>query len=238
MTTIERLEAIAVYCGSSMGTNPAYVHAAVSLGRTMAARKRPLVYGGGSKGIMGVVSGAVLEEGGQVTGVVPSAMVAAGGEVEAGKPSGLYVKLSEPGREQVKTIVVSSMHERKVEMARRSCGFVGLPGGYGTFEEVFEAITWTQIGIHNKPVVLVNVLGFYDPLRALIASAISGGFIRQTHDKLVTFVDGPADRTQHETYDWGAAVVDAIDSWQPLDNGLYTWTAGHGDKPVDPLEQS
>ncbi|KAI0062008.1 hypothetical protein BV25DRAFT_1825875 [Artomyces pyxidatus] len=192
----------------------------------MATQNRPLVYGGGSKGIMGVVSGSVLEHGGKVTGVIPSAMLAAGGEGQAGGElnSTLHVKLNEAGREEVETIVVHSMHERKVEMARRAGGFIGLPGGYGTFEEVFEAITWTQLGIHSKPVVLVNVLGFFDPLRALVRGAIKGGFIRPQSERLVIFVDGPADHSEHEDFDWGSATLAEFDRWEAVDEGIFKWT--------------
>ncbi|KAJ3486504.1 hypothetical protein NLI96_g4207 [Meripilus lineatus] len=130
--------AVAVYCASSFGEQEAFRHAARSLGKGLADAERPLVYGGGSKGIMGLVSGAALAAGGKVTGVVPFAMVAAGGEQEQKAKATLsaLVALDEKGRENVHTVVVDSMHERKMEMARRSCGFVALPGGFGTFEEV------------------------------------------------------------------------------------------------------
>jgi len=168
--------AVAVYCASSLGTQKAYQYAAISLGHALVTAKRPLIYGGGSKGIMGIISGAVLEHGGDVTGVVPFAMVAAGGEGdktnETPKSPPVTYMLREKGREKIKTIVVNSMHERKIEMATRAGGFVGLPGGFGTYEEVLEVICWTQIGFHSKPVVVLNVLNFYDPLRSLIQSGI------------------------------------------------------------------
>ncbi|KAF5324522.1 hypothetical protein D9611_004577 [Ephemerocybe angulata] len=205
--------AVAVYCGSSTGNQPAYVKAAMSVGQALARAKRPLVYGGGSKGIMGVVSGAVLEGGGKVTGIVPYAMISAGGEAEK-THSAVMVQLNEEGREKIETIVVDSMHERKVEMARLSGGFVGLPGGFGTFEEVLEVTTWTQLGIHQKPVVLVNVLGFWEPLRQLIKTSISSGFIKPASEGIVIFLDGPADHALHEGFDWGSATLEAIDTWR------------------------
>jgi len=109
-----------------------------------------------------------------------------------------------------------------VEMARRACGFIGLPGGFGTFEEVLEAITWTQLGIHAKPVVLINVLGYYDPLRALVKSAVASGFIKPMNERLVIFIDGspgidPAD------FDWGTAALSALDAWSPPGPGRFKW---------------
>jgi len=221
--------AVAVYCGSSPGRQKAYQHAAHSLGKALAAAERQLVYGGGSKGIMGIVSGSVLEAGGDVVGVIPHAMLAAGGEgervSEKGPPS-IFVKLEEAGRENMEWVVVNSMHERKVEMARRSCGFIGLPGGYGTFEEVFEVTTWTQLGIHSKPVVIANVLGFFDPIRSLIQDAIRDGFIQSAGVNLVRFVDGPSDHSLHESFDWGQALLEELDSWRgdPSYSLGFDWT--------------
>lgn len=229
----KRPPAVAVYCASSIGTQKAYQRAAVSLGNALAFSSRPLVYGGGSKGIMGIISGAVLEGGGEVTGVIPWAMIKAGGEgdkcvVMGGvgvKEKMVYIVVNEKGREKVNTIVVDSMHERKIEMAKRVGGFIGLPGGFGTFEEILEVITWTQISIHNKPVVLINVLGFYDPLRTLIHSAVKDGFIQPQNERLVLFVDGPSVlhstntaakeewKKAHEEFDWGKAALEALDGW-------------------------
>jgi len=168
---------------------------------------------------MGVVSGAVANlEGGKVTGIIPYAIHAAGGEKDKGDghpQSNLIAELlDEKRRGEVETIVVNSMHERKVEMARRSGAFIGLPGGFGTFEEILEVITWNQLNIHNKPVILINVFSYYNPLRDLIRTGIREGFIRPENEKLVVFVDGPADHAAHETFDWGRAAVDAIDAWE------------------------
>ncbi|KAJ3545995.1 hypothetical protein NMY22_g2224 [Coprinellus aureogranulatus] len=247
---------IAVYCGSSTGTHRAYLAAATSLGRAMAASNRPLVYGGGSFGIMGTVSGAVLEGGGKVTGITPYAMVRAGGEGEKTEKGG-KVQLNEQGREAVETVIVDSMHERKVEMAKRSVGFVGLPGGFGTFEEVLEAITWTQLGVHNKrtctsgqsyalkdiesnslpnltAVVLVNVLGFWEPLRQLIKSSISAGFIKSENENITVFVDGPSEHSLHEDYDWGTATLAAVNNWQAEKIvPIFDWTRTRDGKAGD-----
>jgi len=219
--------AVAVYCASSLGTQKAYQSAARSVGIALAEADRRLVYGGGSRGIMGVVSGAVLEHGGRVTGVIPLPMVAAGGEGKQGEASA-HVHLDKKGSESLETIVVSSMHDRKVEMAQRSCGFVGLPGGFGTFEEVLEVTTWTQIGLHIKPVILANVLSYFDPLRQLIQNGVKEGFIRPHNAPLITFVDGPADHSEHESFDWGKAVLEALDNWNPNEVVPlgYVWTNG------------
>ncbi|KAJ6500602.1 hypothetical protein C8R45DRAFT_978305 [Mycena sanguinolenta] len=225
-------KAVAVYCGSSPGTEKAFTSAALSLGHALAEAQRPLVYGGGSKGIMGVVSAAVLERNGQVTGIVPAAMVAAGGE---GNPADVI--LNEPGREKIENIVVGSMHERKVEMARKAAGFIGLPGGFGTFEEVLEVITWTQLGIHNKPVVLLNVCSFWEPLRQLIDNGVTYKFIKPISKDLVVFVDGPSSHREHETFNWGQAALEALDGWKRSpEHGLYNWTSDK--KGNDALEST
>ncbi|KAI9462519.1 hypothetical protein F5148DRAFT_964309, partial [Russula earlei] len=211
--------AVAVYCGANPGTEPTFQHAATSLGHALANQACPLVYGGGSRGIMGIISGAVLKHGGSVTAVIPSAMVRAGGEGDCTNPGKYLIELEEKGREK---IVVDSMHERKVVMARRVRGFIGLPGGYGTFEEIMEVTTWTQLGIHTKPVVLVNVLGFFDPLRRLIKGAVDSGFIKGRNENLIVFVDCPPDEDP-DTFDWGTAALSALDSWCAPGPGLFAW---------------
>lgn len=217
--------AIAVYCGSSIGSQSAFSAAAVSLGHALALAGRTLVYGGGSKGLMGVVSAAVLVNGGKVIGVLPHAMVAAGGEGE--KVDNTRIYLNEVGREEVETILVGSMHERKIEMAKRVNGFIGLPGGFGTFEEVLEVTTWTQLGIHDKPVVLLNVLSFWEPLRALIKGSIDAGFIKPESERLIIFVDGPVDIKDHENFDWGKAALEALDNWEGGSTSpLFDWSKG------------
>ncbi|KAF9001882.1 hypothetical protein BDQ17DRAFT_1170490, partial [Cyathus striatus] len=214
--------AVAVYCGSSPGKHQAYVNAARSVGKALAADLRPLVYGGGSKGIMGVVSEAALQGKGKVTGIVPYAMVAAGGEKEKVEAGGaIHVLLDEEGREDA---MVNSMHERKVEMAKRVDGFIGLPGGFGTFEEVMEVTTWTQLGIHNKPVVLINVRSFWEPLRQLIKNGVAEGYIKPTSEQLIVFVDGPETISDHDTFDWGNAALKALDEWPREREGiLFDW---------------
>jgi len=224
----ESSRAVTVYCASSSGNEPAYREAALSVGRALASANRPLVYGGGTKGLMGLVSTAASEAGGAVTGVLPGAMLAAGGEgdktASGADAHGAPVVLTDLKHANVQTIIVHSMHERKIEMARRACAFIGLPGGYGTFEELMEAITWTQLGIHSKPVILINTLGYYEPLRAMIQTAMNAGFIRAGGDELALFVDGPADHAEHASYDWGATAVELVENWAGAPAGFYKWS--------------
>lgn len=209
---------VAVYCAASLGKQNAFQQAALSLGHALAEAKRPLVYGGGNRGLMGIVSGAVSDQGGQVTGIIPYAIHAAGGEKDKGdgvaKTESVAQVLNESRRGHIETIVVDSMHERKTEMAKRVGAFVGLPGGYGTFEEILEVITWNQINVHNKPVILLNVLSYYNPLRDVIRNGVREGFIQPQNEKLCIFVDGPTDPQDHEFFNWGQAALDAIATWQ------------------------
>ncbi|KAJ6537790.1 hypothetical protein B0H19DRAFT_1222872 [Mycena capillaripes] len=215
-------KAVAVYCASTLGKHPAFISAAVSLGDAIAKADRSLVYGGGTKGIMGVVAGAVLKGGSSVTGIVPFAISIAGGEGKASAPGveGVWQESSA----RVETIVVNSMNERKTEMAKRVDCFFGLPGGFGTLDEIFEVITWTQIGFHNKPIILLNVLSYFEPLRQIMRNGIEEGFIPADNESFVIFVDGPAAHSEHEAFDWGAAGLSVLVSW---DSGavkpLYAW---------------
>lgn len=220
MVAPSKSRAVAVYCAASLGHQKAFQQAALSVAQALVATNRPLIYGGGNSGIMGVVSGAVANcEGGKVTGIIPYAIYAAGGEKDKGdgrpKTTAVVDSLSdEKRRGEMETIVVNSMHERKIEMAKRVGAFIGLPGGFGTFEEILEVVTWNQLNIHNKPVILINVFAYYNPLRDLIRNGIREGFIRPENEKLLVFVDGPADHAAHETFDWGQAALDAIDAWE------------------------
>jgi len=160
---------ICVFCGSSVGARPAYVEAARELGRTLAGRRLGIVFGGGKVGLMGVLADAVLAAGGEAIGVIPEALVAR--------------EIAHNGLTELR--VVRSMHERKTLMADLADAFIALPGGYGTLEEFFEAVTWTQLGIHRKPCGLLNVDGYYDALLALLDRAVSDGFIREANRSLV-----------------------------------------------------
>ncbi|HHO52130.1 MAG TPA: TIGR00730 family Rossman fold protein [Deltaproteobacteria bacterium] len=160
---------ICVYCGSRHGRDPAYTAAARRLGRHLAQHNIRLIYGGGSVGLMGEVATAVMEAGGEVVGVIPQKLV----DLEVGKT------------DLTELVVVPDMHARKKQMADRSDGFVALPGGYGTLEELFEAITWTQLEYHRKPIGLLDVGGYYAPLIALLDHMVEQGFVRPAQRGIV-----------------------------------------------------
>jgi len=158
------MPAVCVFCGSAFGRRQAYKDAAVEVGRLLAESGFTLVYGGGNVGLMGVVADACLAAGGQVVGVIPQSMVER--------------ELAHRGLTELH--IVGSMHERKALMAERADAFLALPGGFGTFDELFEILTWRQIRIHQKPVGLLNVAGYFDPLLALADHAVEEGFLRAT----------------------------------------------------------
>ncbi|KAM0857645.1 hypothetical protein ACQ4PT_048334 [Festuca glaucescens] len=164
-----RFRRICVYCGSAKGRKASYQDAAVELGKELVERDIDLVYGGGSIGLMGLVSHAVHDGGRHVIGIIPKSLMPR--EV-TGDPVG-------------EVRAVSGMHERKAEMARYADAFIALPGGYGTLEELLEVITWAQLGIHKKPVGLLNVDGFYDPLLSFIDLAVSEGFITEEARQII-----------------------------------------------------
>ena len=156
---------ICVFCGSSGGARPEYAAAAGELGAYLAHHNITLVYGGGRTGLMGVVADAVLQAGGRVIGVMPRPLV--------------DKEVAHLGLTELR--VVASMHERKAKMAELSDAFIALPGGFGTFEEFFEVLTWSQLGLHAKPCGLLDVGGYYAPLVALADQAVACGFVRAEH---------------------------------------------------------
>jgi uncharacterized protein (TIGR00730 family) len=158
-----------VFCGSSAGRLPAYRDAAQAMGLALARRGLALVYGGGKVGLMGAVADAALVAGGRVVGVIPDFLAAK--------------EVAHTGLTELE--VVGSMHERKARMAELADGFVALPGGYGTLEEFCEILTWAQLGLHRKPVGLLNVAGYYDPLLALFDHAVSERFLAPALRSLV-----------------------------------------------------
>ncbi|KAJ7254811.1 hypothetical protein C8J57DRAFT_1076033, partial [Mycena rebaudengoi] len=203
--------AVAVYCASTLGKQPAYQSAAISLGTAIAKANRALVYGGGTKGLMGLVSASVLKAGGRVTGIVPYAISVAGGE---GRGTAPWVKDAwKEGHARRNTIVVDSMSDRKAEMAKRVEACFGLPGGFGTLDEILEVVTWTQLGYQTKPIILMNVLSHFEPLRQLMRNGIAEGFIPADNESFVIFVDGPKKHSEHETFDWGEAALAALAGW-------------------------
>lgn len=174
--TLRRFRHLCVFCGSSPGHDPVYTSTARDVGRLLARQGIGVVYGGGRTGMMGAVAEAALAAGGTVLGIIPEAL--------------LRREIAHEGLTELR--VVRSMHERKQMMADESDGFLALPGGFGTFEEFCEILTWAQLGIHAKPCGLLNVAGYYDPLIALFDRAVAEGFLRKRHRALVVADTDPA----------------------------------------------
>jgi uncharacterized protein (TIGR00730 family) len=184
---MSRLTSVCVFCGSSPGADPAYAAAAQAMGEAIANRGLTLVYGGAKVGLMGTVADAALTAGGQVIGVLPKGLAAK--------------ELAHTGLTRLE--VVASMHERKARMAELSDGFVALPGGIGTLEEIFEIWTWGQLGFHAKPAGFLDVAGFYAPLKALVTHMTDQAFMKPMHRDMALFADTPE------------AILDAFDAYQP-----------------------
>lgn len=158
------INTIAVFCGSNMGANPLYEQKTIALGKAMHLEQIGLVYGGGNRGLMGILAKTVYSLGGKVIGVLPEAL-----------------NLASVRKEVVESemIVVPTMHERKATMYALADAFIALPGGIGTFEELLEVFTWLQLGYHHKPVALLNIAGFYDPLLAFLQRSCEEGFVHK-----------------------------------------------------------
>ncbi len=169
------MKSIAVYCGANPGANAVYADAARALGRALVERNVALVYGGGHVGLMGIIADEVLRMGGEVSGVIPQQLVDR--------------ELAHPGLTRL--FVVKNMHERKAMMAQLSDGFIAMPGGMGTLEELFEMLTWSQLGIHAKPIGVLNVSGFYDQLVGFIGHALDEAFIKPEHGGLMMVESDP-----------------------------------------------
>ena len=169
------MESCCVFCGSSVGARPIYRQRAEELGRVLAERRIRLIYGGADVGLMGAVANAVLEAGGEAIGVIPRGLA---------KKEVMHHGLTE-------LHVVESLHERKSMMSALAEGFIALPGGMGTFEELLETLTWAQLGIHSRPVGLLDVDGYYEPLRTLLERAAAERFLRAEHRGLLLAADDP-----------------------------------------------
>jgi hypothetical protein len=178
---------ICVYCGSREGRDPAYREATAAFGRELVRRGLDLVYGGGGVGLMNVLAESVLDGGGEVVGVIP----------------GTLRERERPPPDLTDLRVVGSMHERKRTMFDLSDGFVALPGGFGTLEELFEMLTWAQLGIHDHPCGLLNVAGYYDDLVAFADGATDAGFVPGDHRELLTVAEDPG------------ALLDAFEAYEP-----------------------
>ena len=184
---------ICVFCGSNVGSNPLYRQTAETLGRLLAHRNIELVYGGGNIGLMGVLADSVLAAGGRAIGVIPESL--------------MQKEVGHAGLTELR--IVKSMHERKAMMSDLSDGFIAMPGGFGTFEEFCEVVTWSQLGIQSKPCGLLNVEGFYDPLLELFDHAVREGFLREDNRGLVL-----EDRDAEQLLTKMAAFVPAaVDKW-------------------------
>jgi uncharacterized protein (TIGR00730 family) len=166
--TPRRLRRVCVFCGSAVGSRPAYAEAARALGREVAARGLGLVYGGGAVGLMGIAADAALQAGAEVIGVIPYGLL----KREVGHGGGVEMH------------IVDTMHERKAKMAELSDGFIVLPGGYGTLEEAVEALTWAQLGIQDKGVVFLDVEGYWQPFLGALDHMAVEGFVRPAHRPL------------------------------------------------------
>lgn len=187
------IKRVAVFCGSSAGNNSLYRQEAVKLGEMLAERGIGLVYGGARVGLMGAVANGALKKGGHVTGVFPE-----------------FLMELEIAHEQVnELIIVESMHERKTRMNELCDGVIALPGGYGTLEELFEMLTWAQLGLHQKPVALLNTAGFYDDLIRLVNNMTETGFLKPVNrdmllvdDKTGSLLDGMEDYVAPRVEKW------------------------------------
>ncbi len=171
------LRSVCVFCGSKPGNHPAFAQAARDVGQLLAQHDITVVYGGGQVGLMGILADAALQAGGRVVGVIPQLLAT--------------VELLHPRATQMH--VVDTMHARKAQMAALADAFIALPGGYGTLEELLETITWAQLGIHRKPIGLLNVQGYYDSLVQFFQQSVSRGFVRAEHMHLFV-VERQADR--------------------------------------------
>jgi len=200
---MNKIKRICVFCGSSPGSQPDYLQAAVSLGEALVERGIGLVYGGANVGTMGQIASTMLAGGGEVIGVIPEGLV---------KKEVAYKELRD-------LRVVQTMHERKALMNDLSDGFISLPGGLGTFEEFFEALAWGQLGIHSKPSGVLNVAGFYGKLLEFLDHAVDESFMQKEHrDMLLVHEDAISLLEMFENYH--APAVDKADWIKKQHNGL------------------
>ena len=192
------MKRICVFCGSSPGAKPEYAQAARQVGALLAKRKIGLVFGGGKVGMMGQLAQAALDNGGEVIGVIPR---------------GLHErKVAFTGLNDLR--VVESMHDRKALMAELSDGFMALPGGFGTLEEMFEIVTWAQLGMHHKPCGLLNEAGFFTPLLAFLDQVAEQGFIDARHRALVLSSENPGD------------LLNQFENYKPISADKAEWALG------------
>lgn len=185
------IKRLTVFCGSSFGTEPIYKHQAYELGKKLAEEQIGLVYGGANSGLMGTVANGVIEHNGEAIGVLPHFLK--GREIAHDKLSDL--------------ILVDTMHERKTKMNDLSDGVITIPGGYGTLEELFEMMTWAQLGLHQKPIAVLNTNGFYDGLLQMIQTMVDKGFVKEVNQKML-IVDDQIDSLLNKIKNYQAPQID------------------------------
>jgi len=171
------MKSICIFCGSNMGKDPVYQQGAKELGFLLAEKKIRLIYGGSDMGMMGTVADACLKNGGEAVGVIPRNL--------------FDIEISHPNLTDLK--VVDTMHERKALMSELSDGFIAMPGGIGTLEETFEILTWIQLGIQLKPLGLLNIAGFFDPLRLFLENVVEKGFLLDQHLSMLLMEENAQD---------------------------------------------
>ena len=191
---MKKLQTLAVFCGSSTGTNPRLAEGAEELGAAMAEKHLSLVYGGGNRGLMGIVAQSLYERGGNVIGVLPEAL------------NRKDVRLHTVENE---LIIVPTMHERKAKMYSLADAFIALPGGIGTLEELLEIFTWLQLGYHQKPVAILNLAGFYDQLLDFLSYSVQQGFLKQDHLNAL-IVDQDIDSLLEKLEEWDPKLSDKL----------------------------
>lgn len=190
------MKRICIFTGSRYGKSPEYAAVAVQLGRELVARGCGLVYGGGNVGLMNAIADTVLDSGGEVIGVIPNSLVSR--------------EVAHRGLTELR--VVQSMHERKAVMAELSDGFIAMPGGIGTMEEIFEVLSWAQLGLHDKPCGLLNAAGYYDPLIQFLDHAVSADFIKPQHRALMIVEERPAALLDRFEQAWRVRLPKPFDS--------------------------
>ncbi|XP_021738971.1 cytokinin riboside 5'-monophosphate phosphoribohydrolase LOG8-like isoform X2 [Chenopodium quinoa] len=206
INTGSKFKRVCVFCGSNPGYRQVFSDGAIDLGNELVKRKMDLVYGGGSVGLMGLISRRVFSGGCHVLGVIPHAL--------------MPIEISGESVGEVR--IVADMHERKAEMAREAEAFIALPGGYGTMEEMLEMITWAQLGIHKKPVGLLNVDGYYDCLLQLFDNGVKEGFIKQdARDIVVSAPNAEELLTKMEQFSPSHQHIAPHESWQMQQLGEY-----------------
>lgn len=190
---IKKIKRVCVFCGSSSGKQEIYAEQARALGQAMTANGIGLVYGAGGIGLMGTIADTIIEANGEAIGVIPYALAT-----------------KERAHSKAEMRVVNTMHERKAMMADLSDAFIAMPGGFGTFEELMEIITWGQLGIHQKPIGVLNVAGYYDPLLAMIDRAVEEGFILPRYRSLIVVASN------------AEALLEKLFQYEPLE-GIVQW---------------